>query len=272
MAFKKKSLGQHFLTSPAIAGKIADAAELTKKDTVLEVGPGEGILTRELLKRAGKVIAIEKDDRLIEPLQKQFAKEIASKKLLLLHADALRFDISNYFGNKNFIVVANIPFYITGALMRKLLESKNYPKQMVLLVQKEVAERIVAKKEKPLDSARGKESLLSLSIKAYGTPQYVATVKRGSFSPAPAVDSAILRISDISKKNFTQFSEKHFFEVLRAGFAHKRKLLMNNLSATYGKERVQKVCETCNIPEKVRSEDVSPERWLCLATKLNLPS
>src|SRR3989344_8031775 len=268
MAFKKKSLGQHFLTSPAIAGKIADAAELTKKDTVLEVGPGEGILTRELLKRAGKVIAIEKDDRLIEPLQKQFAKEIASKKLFFLHADALRFDISNYFGNKNFIVVANIPFYITGALMRKLLESKNYPKQMVLLVQKEVAERIVAKKEKPLDSARGKESLLSLSIKAYGVPHIVGVVKRGSFSPAPAVDSAILRIENISKKNFTGLSEKHFFELLRAGFAHKRKFLLRNVGGIFGEKRVRGAFRACAIEEKARAENLPLEAWLALAYEL----
>ena len=266
---KKKSLGQHFLTSPAIAGKIADAAELTKKDTVLEVGPGNGILTKELLARAGKVIAVEKDDRLIETLKEEFKKEVDSKKLTLLHADALDFDISKYLKKRNFIVVANIPYYITGSLLRKLLTTDNtQPTTMVLLVQKEVAERIVAKKEKPLDSARGKESLLSLSIKAYGVPHIVGVVKRGSFSPSPSVDSAILRIENISKKNFTGLSEKHFFELLRAGFAHKRKFLLRNVGGIFGEKRVRGAFRACAIEEKARAENLPLEAWLALAYEL----
>ena len=254
---KKKSLGQHFLASSAIAGKIADAATLSKNDIVLEVGPGEGMLTKELLARAKKVIAIEKDDRLIEPLTLQFKKEISSGKLTLVHADALQFDISKKLGLRagHFIVVANIPYYITGALMRKLLEGAVYPKRMVLLLQKEVAERIARDK---------KESLLSLSVKAYGKPQYVATVKRGSFSPAPSIDSAILKIDDISKKNFSRFSEKHFFGVLKAGFAHKRKLLRGNL-ASFGKEEALSAMEVVHIQLNARAEDIPIRRWLELA-------
>ena len=255
---KKKSLGQHFLASSAIAGKIADAATLSKNDIVLEVGPGEGMLTKELLARAKKVIAIEKDDRLIEPLTLQFKKEISSGKLTLVHADALQFDISNYFEKGHFIVVANIPYYITGALMRKLLEGAVYPKRMVLLLQKEVAERIARDK---------KESLLSLSVKAYGKPQYVATVKRGSFSPAPSIDSAILKIDDISKKNFSRFSEKHFFGVLKAGFAHKRKLLRGNL-ASFGKEEALSAMEVVHIQLNARAEDIPIRKWLELAERL----
>lgn len=257
---KKKSLGQHFLTSSTIAGKIADAARLTNKDIVLEVGPGGGILTRELLKRMGKVIAIEKDDRLIEPLTKQFAKEISAKQLVIIHGDALQIDQATMgLSAGKYSVVANIPYYITGALIRKLLESSVYPKQMVLLVQKEVAERIARDR---------KESLLSLSIKAYGTPYYVATVKRGSFSPVPAVDSAILRIDGISKKNFTRFSEKHFFEVLRIGFAHKRKLLSGNLGGFFGKGKVQQVFQTLGISPKARAEELSLKKWFKLGISL----
>ena len=266
---KKKSLGQHFLTSPAIAGKIADAAELTKKDTVLEVGPGNGIITKELLARAGKVIAVEKDDRLIETLKEEFKKEVDSKKLILVHADALDFDISKYLKKRNFIVVANIPYYITGSLLRKLLTAGNaQPTTMVLLVQKEVAERIVAKKKKPLDSARGKESLLSLSVKAYGIPNLVGVVKRGSFSPPPKVDSAILGIFDISRRNFRRLPDRRFFGVLRAGFAHKRKFLAANLAPAFGKERVADAFQALSLPKPARPEDISLPEWLALAAAL----
>ena len=253
---KKKSLGQHFLSSSAIAARIADAASLSDEDTVFEIGPGTGILTNELLSRAEKVIAIEKDDRLITPLSEKFKKEIASKKLTLIHADVLDFDISKYFNKRNFIVVANIPYYITGVLIRKLLVSKTQPKRMVLLVQKEVAERIARTK---------KESLLSLSVKVYGTPRYVATIKRGSFTPQPNVDSAILRIEDISKKHFSKIKEGAFFELLHHGFAHKRKLLIGNLTGTFGKERVTNAFTETGIPLNARAEELSLEKWLNLS-------
>ena len=259
---KKKSLGQHFLSSSAIAAKIANAASLSEKDTVLEIGPGMGILTNELLLRAEKIIAVEKDDRLIAPLSEKFKKEIASKKLTLIHADALNIDISIYLKSENFIVVANIPYYITGALIRKLLTGTTQPKKMVLLVQKEVAERIARSK---------KESLLSLSIKAYGVPHYVATIKRGSFTPQPNVDSAILRIENISKKHFSKIEEKAFFELLHLGFGHKRKLLLGNLSAKFDKSGVQSAFQATDLPLNSRAEDIPLKKWLTLRRYLLEP-
>ena len=266
---KKKSLGQHFLTSPAIASRIAESAALSRRDSVLEIGPGEGMLTRELLARAGKVVALEKDRRLIATLAKTFQPDIAAGRLRLVEGDALAADFRALGLPSGFKVVANIPYYITGSLLRKLLTAGNaQPTTMVLLVQKEVAERIVAKKKKPLDSARGKESLLSLSVKAYGIPNLVGVVKRGSFSPPPKVDSAILGIFDISRRNFRRLPDRRFFGVLRAGFAHKRKFLAANLAPAFGKERVADAFQALSLPKTARAEDISLPEWLALAAAL----
>ena len=168
---------------------------------------------------------------------------------------------------KKFKLVANIPYYITGQVIRKFLEAQNQPESMTLLLQKEVAERIVAK--------NGKESLLSLSVKVYGEPKYIQTVKRGSFQPAPNVDSAILHIADISRKNFERDDvdivgdfEKNFFKLIHLGFAHKRKQLLSNLSALYEKENVLKAFQKCEIDLKVRAEDVPLQKWLKLSNLL----
>ena len=248
--FHKKSLGQHFLRSESALRKIVEAGHLSSTDTVLEIGPGEGVLTELLLKQAGKVIAIEKDDRLIPLLQQKFKSEIAEGALELIHADILNYElgIMNY-GN-SYKVVANIPYYITGAIIRKFLESDRQPAAMVLLIQKEVAKRIVAKD--------GKESLLSISVKAYGTPSYIETVKAGAFSPPPKVDSAIIAIENISKKFFTGIHEEQFFTFLKKGFAHPRKLLSSNLGVAPSK------LSSCAVAEKARAENLSLEHWRCL--------
>jgi 16S rRNA (adenine1518-N6/adenine1519-N6)-dimethyltransferase len=266
---KKKSLGQHFLSSTRIASNIAEAAALTKNDTVLEVGPGTGILTRELLARAGRVIAIEKDDRLIAPLSKEFHQDIERGTLLLLHDDILETDLSRLpLAQGGYSVVANIPYYITGTVIRLFLEAPTFPKRMVLLLQKEVAERIVAKKQKPFGSALGKESLLSLSVKAYGKPAIIRVVKRGSFSPPPTVDSAILLIDKISKNNFSDVSETTFFNLLRGGFAHKRKRLLGNLKGYAPEKCLREAFLMLSLPDTVRAEDVSLSTWFGLATLL----
>jgi len=255
----KKSLGQNFLTSKSIAGDIIKTANLSKEDTVLEIGPGKGFLTEELLKKAGEVIAIEKDDRLIEYLQEKFSKEIADKKLKVIHEDILEFEPVKYgLKDGDYTVVANIPYYITGYIMRLFLESNNQPKKMVLMVQKEVAERIIAND--------GKESILSVSVKAYGTPYYIKKVPAEVFSPQPKVDSAILLIDDISKDMFDdKKQEEKFFEIVKKGFAHKRKTLSNNLSE-YG--NIGKTLELCEISPKIRAEKLSTDQWLKLSEKL----
>lgn len=251
----KKSLGQHFLRSESALRKIVEAGHLLTTDTVLEVGPGEGVLTELLLAQAGKVIAVEKDDRLIPILREKFASEITSGRLSLIHLDILDFDPSAYgLEPRAYSVVANIPYYITGALIRKFLESERQPSMMVLLLQKEVAKRIVA--------ADGRESILSISVKAYGTPKYIDTVKAGAFSPPPKVDSAIIAIEHISKKFFGEDNEGRFFELLKRGFAHPRKLLSSNLDIP-GENLL-----ACGIAEKARPENLSIADWQRLCASL----
>ena len=240
-----------------IAERIADAAGLSKNDTVLEIGPGTGMLTRALLERAKNVVAVEADGELVTELRETFASEIADGSLTLVHDDIRTFDPSVL---KTYLLVANIPYYITGEIIRMFLSAQAKPSSMTLLVQKEVAERIARSK---------KESLLSLSVKVYGTPRYQFTVPRGAFRPAPNVDSAVLTISDIQSGFASLKEEKTFFEVLRAGFAHKRKLLAGNLGVLAPSERVASALREAGIPEKARSEDVPLLGWRSLARALS---
>src|SRR3990167_9161346 len=248
--------GQNFLRDKRILKKIADFAQIEKEDTVVEVGSGEGTLTSFLLEKAKKVIAIEKDSDLALLLREKFKEEIKVGKLEVVEGDILDLEIQNifspqaqkctdifllknsscsaqsasqgiskladskYFG-KQYKLVGNIPYYITGALFKKALEAENPPKSITFVVQKEVAERILAKD--------GKESILSISIKVYGKPEFGGIIKAGSFYPKPKVDSAVISIRNINKENFKNISETKFFEILKAGFAHKRKLLIRNL-------------------------------------------
>jgi 16S rRNA (adenine1518-N6/adenine1519-N6)-dimethyltransferase len=244
----KKSLGQNFLMHARIAERIALTAKLTKGDVVFEIGPGTGMLTRELLKLSGTVIALEADEDLFTKLSNDFGEEIQKGKLVLSHGDVRTFDLTTL--PKNYALVANIPYYLTGEIFRMFLESQNQPKSMTLLVQKEVAERIARSK---------KESILSLSVKAYGIPKYEFTVPRGAFVPAPKVDSAVITVSNISRANFkTSEEEIRFFKIIRAGFAHKRKFVRNNLSDAgflLG-----------DISQKARAEDLTLSEWLNLSS------
>lgn len=257
----KKSLGQHFLTSRGALAAIIDSADLNAKDVVLEIGPGKGILTTELLKHAKQVIAIEKDRELFTWLGIQFADEIRNKKLILLNEDILEFEPKG-----DYKIVANIPYNITGAIIEKFLSAKNQPSSMTLLVQKEVAERIVAKN--PSQSRAGtKESILSLSVKVYGEPKYIQTVKAGSFNPPPKVDSAILQISHISRAKFKEIKvdEEKFFKIVKTGFAHKRKTISNNLKMFKVSLRT---LEECGVKPTDRAEDITLKQWLCLAKNI----
>lgn len=253
----KKSLGQNFLKDPKILQKIVDFAKIEKGDLVLEVGPGEGTLTKLLLAKAKKVIAIEKDEELAELLQEKFAGEIKEGKLKIICGDVLKIENLLKIAKlkiENYILVGNIPYYITGALFKKFLELENQPKSITFVAQKEVAERITAKDNK--------ESILSISVKVYGTPEFGGIIKAGSFNPKPKVDSAIIAVRDISKEKFVT-TEQKFFEILRAGFAHKRKLLIKNLGA----ENI--IFKKCGLTEKARAEDLKIEDWLCLTKELS---
>ncbi len=255
MVLAKKSLGQNFLMHARIAERIALAAGLSPDSIVFEIGPGTGMLTRELLKLAGKVIALEADRELFEKLQTDFAKEITEGRLELIHGDIRTFDISTL--PKGYALVANIPYYLTGEIFRMFLASRNQPRLMTLLVQKEVAER-VAPRRGPFGAQSKKESILSLSVKAYGIPKLEFTVPRGAFRPAPKVDSAVLTIRDISRENFcTAEEEALFFALVHAGFAHKRKFVRSNLTDVG--------LPAGDIPEKARAEDVPLSVWLSLS-------
>jgi len=264
MLYPKKSLGQNFLRSKSALMKIIEAADLKPDDVVLEVGPGEGILTSALLEKAGKVIAVEKDDRLIPFLRQKFSREIEIGKLTLIHEDILEFSIFN-FQFSNYKLIANIPYYITGALLKNFLQSDSQPSKMVLLLQKEVAKRIV-------QSAKGrlKESILSISVKVYGEPRYVDTVKAECFSPQPKVDSAILSIENISKKFFTEnnLNEENFFSLVKTGFKSKRKILIGNLGISKHPE-LEKILAEAGITRKTRAEEISVSQWAKLAKALS---
>lgn len=257
---KKKSLGQHFLHNPHYLEAVAQAAGITKGDRVLEIGPGEGALTKVLLAKGAHVTAVEKDSRLISVLHDTFAQDIKSGQLEVVEGDALQFDISKHLINKKggYKAVGNIPYYITGTLIRKYLTDNVQPITLVFLIQKEVAERIARSK---------KESLLSLSVKAYGTPRYIKTVPRGAFNPPPNVDSAILLVSDISRSNFkNKKHEERFFELLHAGFAQKRKLLKRNIERLFGSQ-TETALGHAHIALNARAEDVTLEQWLELSTQ-----
>lgn len=256
----KKSLGQHFLTSTKAVNKMVTSSGVKKGDTVLEIGPGKGVLTSALLESGAKVVAVEKDDLLIPVLTEKYKKEINSGKLTLIHGDILDLNLSEILPEK-YSLVANIPYYITGQIIRMFLETKNQPESITVLVQKEVGERIVAKDKK--------ESILSVSVKAYGIPTLEMTVPRGSFNPPPNVDSAIIHVANISKKNFSEIGEMEFFDIIHAGFAHKRKQLMPNLTELFPREKIQKAFEINNIPLTARGEDVNIETWISLCKTLS---
>ena len=243
----RKKWGQYFLNSASALSAILETAGIQTDDIILEIGPGKGALTEKLLGLAGKVIAVEKDKGLVRYLKSRFAAELTKKRLILVEKDILELNINQ----PKYKIVANIPYYITGAILRHFLTAEHQPEQMVLLLQKEVAERIVARD--------GKESILSISVKAFGKPKYIKKVPAGAFNPSPRVDSAILAVHDISRKNFKGADEKKFFSIVKKGFAHKRKILKSNLGAE------NKIMTSCNIDLKARAEDLTLVHWLCLA-------
>jgi 16S rRNA (adenine1518-N6/adenine1519-N6)-dimethyltransferase len=280
--FAKKSLGQNFLKSGSALRAIIVAGQIEPNEIVLEIGPGKGALTKKLLETGTKVIAIEKDRELIPYLEEKFATEIKNKQLVLIEGDILELDMKQIFdkvvklvswlvGKQNakkipnklttspthnlylpYKLIANIPYYITGEVIRKFFEEKNQPEKMVLLVQKEVAHRIVARDLK--------ESILSIACKAYSVPKYIQTVKRDAFNPAPNVDSAIISFQHINKNTFEEnkISEKNFFETVKLGFAHKRKKLsgnLKNIKTTLNQSKFE------SIKDK-RAENLNLKDWI----------
>lgn len=253
----KKSLGQNFLKSKKAISTMVEASGIGPYDTVLEIGPGQGVLTEKLLETGAKVISVEKDDRLIDMLKEKFVKEIKNSQFKLVSGDILELDLVPLgLTARNYKLIANIPYYITGLIFRKFLSGDIQPKKMVIMVQKEIADRIIARDEK--------ESLLSLSVKAYGIVKKIMKVEKENFSPKPKVDSAILLVDNISKDFFKEISEENFFEVIKIGFAHKRKMLISNLKEKFGKKDLLKIFQDLKLTEKARSEDLKLEEWKSL--------
>ena len=249
---KKKGarLGQHFLTGSWAAHTLVESAEITAEDIVLEIGPGKGALTQEILKTGAHVIAIEKDPPLVVHLREHFSSE----RLVVVDADVRNVDPAKLgLHGGRYILAANIPYYITGEIIRQFLTARQQPRIMALLIQKEVADRILARDKK--------ESILSISVKAYGEPSIAAKVSKGNFNPPPSVDSAILVVKNISRDFFTGIDEEFFFEVVRAGFASKRKFLASNLAVRFEREKVQRAFATLGLSEKIRAEDVTLSQW-----------
>ncbi len=254
----KKHLGQNFLKSGKALRDIVLAAKISEKDTVVEIGPGKGALTEKVLESAGKVIAIEKDTELLPLLEERFEEEIKNKKFILKEDDILTFDLSKL--PKKYKVVANIPFYITGAILEKFLESKNQPECMALIVQKEVAERIVARD--------GKESILSMSVRVFGEPKFVGKIPARYFSPEPKVDSAILLIENI-KNTLKDKDKDKFFKFVKVGFSQKRKTLLKNLSGIgIKREDLESKFKELNLDLNIRAEKLNLTDWLSLIAHL----
>jgi 16S rRNA (adenine1518-N6/adenine1519-N6)-dimethyltransferase len=241
---------------------MCDAGAVGASDTVFEIGPGTGVLTHELLKRDARVIALEADLRAIESLQETFATEITSGQLTIHHGDARAIDFEALqLTNTTYKCIANIPYYLSGHLFRTMLETPHHPSDLVFLVQKEVAERI---------ARDPKESILSLSVKAFGTPKYIKTVAAGHFNPPPAVDSGIISISDISHGSFAEITIPEFFLIVKTGLAAKRKQLLGNLSVLYSRTQLTNTFSTLAIPKDIRGEDVSITKWLELVQMLTI--
>lgn len=249
----KKSLGQNFLKSKKAIMQMLDAVSVSPQDTIVEIGPGKGALTIPLLERGAKVIAFELDERMIEYLNEQYPEYIQSGQLSLVHADVIELDLKKEIPSE-YKLVANIPYYITSLIMRKFLSSNHQPKSMSLLMQKEVAERIVVRDEK--------ESLLSLSVSVFADAKYISKVEKKYFSPSPKVDSAILALYNIQRSFLdTQKKEDYFFALLKAAFSQKRKKALKNISQKFPHIDWPVIFAQLGIDEKTRAEKISIELW-----------
>ena len=252
-------LGQHFLNAAWVARDLVAAVAPSAEEIIVEVGPGRGALTKKLLATGNTVVAIEKDEALASFLLTEFSTAIAEGRLHLMQRDVRDGDTYDVLEKRPYVVAANIPYYITGEIIRDFLTADHQPRAMALLIQKEVAERIVARDKK--------ESILSLSVKAYGSPSIVAKVHAGCFSPPPSVDSAILCIQNISRDFFSEIPEELFFKVVKAGFAAKRKQLGGNLGKVFGK-KAEAALRAAGVEKTMRAEDVKIQDWKKIAENL----
>ena len=257
----RKGLGQNFLISEGVVRRIIGAADLSEQDVVIEVGAGLGTLTRHLAQQAGQVIALEVDQRLLPLLHQTLAN---NSRVEIVHGDVLAIQPEDLVSGP-YKVVANLPYYITSAVLRHFLEARAKPSRMVVTAQKEVVERITA--------GPGQMSLLAVSVQFYGHPSVVTKVPPGAFYPSPQVHSAVLRI-DLHERPPVEVEDvKRFFDVVRAGFAQRRKQLRNSLSQGLDLpvRRVVDALHRCGIDEKQRPQELSIEQWALLCRELSEP-
>ena len=252
----RKKLGQHFLRSSRFTEIIANTLSVPAHHIIVEIGPGTGVLTEYLLQKSDSVVAVEKDAALLSVLEERFSDAITEKKLRLVHSDVRDERWLDYVSTKSYTVIANIPYYITGLLIRSLLTCAHPPASMALVVQKEVAERIT-KRITP------KESILSLSVQLFGAPAYVVTIPRSAFTPAPAVDSALITITDICPPS--QKVQDAFFATIHTAFHGKRKVVLKKFSDT---PLLHSVLSENGVTDTMRAEDVPFAVWLKVAESL----
>lgn len=254
----KKSLGQHWLYDTDALDAMSEAAEVKPRDVVLEVGPGLGTLTEVLLSDGAAVTAVEFDPDLFSELQSETGQfsHADKSKLTLVNEDILKFDLSQM--PQGYKVVANIPYYLTSNLVRRLLESENQPRVIALLIQKEVAERIVA--------GPGQHSLLSVSVQFYAEAELRDLVPAELFTPPPKVDSQVIKIVPRQNPLFSDIDTSEFFKVVRAGFSERRKKLRSSLSGALhmDKQAVDQWLQRAEIPADARAQELSLEQWHAL--------
>lgn len=261
----KKSLGQNFLFDENLLQRIVDAAEITPADTVLEVGPGLGALTKQLARTAGRVIAVELDERFLPILQHELAPY---SNVTLIYGDILQQDPATLLQNEEagYKVVANVPYYITGAILRHLLEAPVKPSKMVLTIQKEVAERLTAEP--------GDMSLLAVSVQFYGRVEVVTQLAAGAFYPRPNVASSVIAIDLQERPPATAYvqDEAAFFQIVKAGFSQKRKQLHKNLrSLGHEKEAIEQFLQHAGLDGRRRAETLTIDEWVRLYQAMTTP-
>lgn len=250
----KKSLGQNFLHDDALLSAIASAASIGPADAVLEIGAGLGALTAHLAQVAARVVAVELDQRFLSILETQVG---ALPNVELVHGDILEHDVRTWFGDGPYKVAANVPYYITGAILEHLLGGVAKPQAMGITVQKEVAERITAEP--------GDMTLLAVSVQFYGRVEIVRQISAGAFWPRPDVDSAILRFVLDPAASFSPSEERRFFSLVRTGFSQKRKQLQKNLRALgFKRQETIAFLKTAGIDPRRRAETLSIEEWVSL--------
>lgn len=248
-----KALGQNFLHDRGIVRRIAESAEIGSEDLVVEIGPGLGVLTQELAERAAQVIAIELDSRLAA-----YLRERDLPRTEIVEADILQTELQVMTGGRRYVVVANLPYSVASAAISRLLESPSPPARLVVMVQREVAERIVA--------VPPSMNLLAVSVQLFGHPRIMFTIGPGAFVPAPTVESAVIRIDVFDKAAVEPDERKVFFQMVKAGFRQKRKQLANALAAAPGlsKENVEPALLACGIDPTRRAQTLTLDEWVRL--------